>query len=192
MDGQGIAPPPYDDVVSTPTAADPSAGFESKGDSPSQGGAYVPQGGAYSPQGGTNVPQGGYAQQVGTYAPQGGGYAPQGGAYAPQGVYTVQAGGYQQSGLTQMGCPQQIIRTAGNVPPPDYMMFALMVTLFCFLPLGLIGMMKAMEARNRWQVGDGVGAHQSAQEARRWSIAGLAIGIPIIIALVVILIILVI
>ncbi|XP_071499083.1 proline-rich transmembrane protein 1-like [Diadema antillarum] len=63
--------------------------------------------------------------------------------------------------------------------PPDYLPLALVVTVCCCLPFGIIGVVKAMEVRNRYTIGDMMGAREASRAAKRWSLAGLISGILI-------------
>lgn len=141
-------------------AQPPGGGY---GQQPPSGGGYgqqPPSGGGYGqqpPSGG-----GGYGQQP----PSGGGYGqqpPSGGGYGEQppsgGGY---GGGYgQQPPGGGYGGPP------GN-PPDNQLVAAILTTLFCCLPLGIVAIVKSSQVNQKWQIGDFAGAQQAAEEAKTW------------------------
>ncbi|MBN6054103.1 CD225/dispanin family protein [Nonomuraea sp. RK-328] len=121
-----------------------------------------PPGGGYGqqpPSGGGGYGQqppsggGGYGQQP----PSGGGYGqqpPSGGGYGPPGGY---------------GAPQ--------TPPDNHLVAAILTTLFCCLPLGIVSIVKSSQVNSKWQVGDFQGAVQASEEAKTWWKRSLIAGI---------------
>ncbi|XP_041482224.1 uncharacterized protein LOC121429291 [Lytechinus variegatus] len=72
---------------------------------------------------------------------------------------------------------QGMVRQAPSQQPiPDYTAFAVMVTILFCVPLGMMGIVKATEARNKRNQGDDEGAREAAQNAFRWSLSGLIVG----------------
>ncbi|XP_071955315.1 proline-rich transmembrane protein 1-like [Antedon mediterranea] len=63
-----------------------------------------------------------------------------------------------------------------HVQPNDYMSYAIIVTICCCLPLGLIAIIRSSQVRSRFDNGDLQGARLSAKSSRRWSIAGVVLG----------------
>ncbi|XP_038053082.1 proline rich transmembrane protein 1B-like isoform X2 [Patiria miniata] len=61
--------------------------------------------------------------------------------------------------------------------PKDYQILAIFVTLFCCLPLGILGLVKSSEVRRRSAVGDSFGAHQASYRAKSLAYAGLGVGL---------------
>lgn len=54
-------------------------------------------------------------------------------------------------------------------PQPDnYLVWAILATIFCFLPFGILAIVKASEVNSKWNVGDYVGARLASDEARKW------------------------
>ncbi|XP_038053637.1 proline-rich transmembrane protein 1-like [Patiria miniata] len=86
--------------------------------------------------------------------------------------------------------PQTIISTSHVCQPNDYFGLALFVTICCCLPLGIVGLIKANDVRNRFQVGDVAGAEQASKEAKMYSFWGLGIGIGILVAAIIVTIVL--
>ncbi|MFD1540002.1 CD225/dispanin family protein [Nonomuraea guangzhouensis] len=139
----------------------PPSGGGGYGQQPPAGGGYGQQppsgGGGYGqqpPSGG-----GGYGQQP----PSGGGYGqqpPSGGGYGqqPPGYGPPPGGGYGQPG--GYGAPQ--------TPPDNHLVAAILTTLFCCLPFGIVSIVKSSQVNSKWQAGDYQGAVQSSEEAKTW------------------------
>ena len=123
---------------------------------PNQPGGY----GAPPPAGGQGAtpPTGGYGQ------PPTGGYGqpPTGG----HGQAPPQGPGYGQP--------------AGQ-PPPNYLVWAILTTVLCCLPLGVASIVFAAQVNGKWAAGDVAGAHESSAKAKKfaiWSaIAGVVVGV---------------
>src|SRR5437868_10801976 len=93
---------------------------------------------------------GGYGSQ-----PPGGGYGPPpGGGYGPPGGY---------------GAPQP--------PPENHLVAAILTTLFCCLPLGIVAIVKSSQVNSLWSAGDYQGAMRASEEAKTWWKRALIIGI---------------
>jgi len=108
---------------------------------------------SYGDQGGS----GGYGAQPpgGGYGPPpGGGYGPPGGGYGPPGGY---------------GAPQP--------PPENHLVAAILTTLFCCLPLGIVSIVKSSQVNSLWSAGDYQGAMRASEEAKTWWKRALIIGI---------------
>ncbi|XP_038052852.1 proline-rich transmembrane protein 1-like [Patiria miniata] len=73
--------------------------------------------------------------------------------------------------------PQTIVSTTTTCQPQDYFGLALFVTICCCLPLGIVGLIKANDVRNRFLVGDIAGAEEASRQAKTYSFVGLGIGI---------------
>ncbi len=61
-------------------------------------------------------------------------------------------------------------------PPNNHMAFAILATVLCCLPLGIVGIVKASEVNNKWAVGDYAGARGAAESARKFSMWGMILG----------------
>lgn len=140
----------------------PPSGGGGYGQQPPAGGGYGQQppsgGGGYGqqpPSGGGGYGQqppsggGGYGQQP----PSGGGYGQQPPGYGPP-----PGGGYGQPG--GYGAPQ--------TPPDNHLVAAILTTLFCCLPFGIVSIVKSSQVNSKWQAGDYQGAIQSSEEAKTW------------------------
>jgi len=70
---------------------------------------------------------------------------------------------------------------AGGPPPPNYLVWAILTTLFCCLPLGVASIVFAAQVNGKWAQGDAAGAMESSRKAKQfatWSaIAGVIVGV---------------
>lgn len=97
--------------------------------------------------------------------PPGGGYGPPGGGYGPP-----PGGG------------------AAGPPPPNYLVWAILTTLFCCLPLGIASIVFAAQVNSKWAAGDYAGAQESSRKAKQWAtwsaIAGVIVAVLYIVLIV--------
>lgn len=76
--------------------------------------------------------------------------------------------------------------TLGGQPPPNYLVPAILVTIFCCLPGGIVTIVYATQVNSKYQAGDIAGAQEASKKAKMWAMisagAGVvAIGLVIII-----------
>jgi len=58
-------------------------------------------------------------------------------------------------------------------PKPDnYLVWAILVTLLCCIPLGIVAIVFATQVDSKYALGDDAGAAQASKQARLWSILG--------------------
>jgi len=119
-------------------------------------------------------PQPGHPQEYGQQE-----YPPQ--AYGQQPGYPQEYGqqGYGQQPYGQQGYPpqaygQQPYGQPGGYapagPPPDnYLIWAILATLFCFWPTGIVAIVKSANVNSRWAVGDVQGAMDASRSAKTWT-----------------------
>ena len=96
----------------------------------------------------TPPPGGGYGAP-----PPGGGY---GGAPPPPGGY--------------YGGPP-------GTPPPNHLVWAILSTLFCCLPLGIASIVFAAQVNSKYAAGDFTGAQESSRKARSFALWATIIGL---------------
>ncbi len=76
-----------------------------------------------------------------------------------------------------------------GTPPPNYLVWAILSTVLCCLPLGVVSIVFAAQVNGKYAVGDYAGAQDSSDKARKfaiWSaVAGLVVGAVWVILLVV-------
>lgn len=63
----------------------------------------------------------------------------------------------------------------GGTPPNNYLVWAILSTLLCCLPFGIVSIVKAAEVNSKWAGGDVAGAHASAAAAKKWAIVSAAV-----------------
>lgn len=60
--------------------------------------------------------------------------------------------------------------------PESYLVFAILTTCFCCLPLGVVGIVYAVQVESRYNVRDFAGAADASAKAKKFSIAALIAG----------------
>jgi predicted secreted protein len=58
----------------------------------------------------------------------------------------------------------------GGPPPPNYLVWAILTTIFCCLPLGIASIVFAAQVNNKWAMGDVAGARASSDKAKQFAI----------------------
>jgi len=93
--------------------------------------------------------------------------------------------GIPNPGMTPVvGQPQIIYVQAPVIPEeeaPDHLVMAILVTVCCCLPLGIVAILKSTECRSARMVGDRNRAQLNSREAKKFALIGLACGIAIIV-----------
>ncbi|GEK19208.1 CD225/dispanin family protein [Cellulomonas persica] len=143
----------------------------------------------YNPSG--EQPNGGqpYGGQPGGQQPDGGQQPPYGTppAYGstpsyPSTPYGAQAPGYPTAPPPAGGAGY------GAPPPPNYLVWAILTTVLCCLPLGVPSIVFAAQVNSKWYAGDAAGAYDASRKAKQfaiWSAVAGAVGILAYVALVV-------
>ena len=57
---------------------------------------------------------------------------------------------------------------SGGQPPSNFLVPAILATIFCCLPAGIASIVFAAQVNGKWQAGDAAGAQDSARKARLW------------------------
>jgi predicted secreted protein len=68
-----------------------------------------------------------------------------------------------------------------GAPPPNNLVWAILCTLFCCLPLGVVSIVYAAQVNGKWQAGDAAGAQESSRKARQFAMWGAIIGLVVIV-----------
>ena len=78
----------------------------------------------------------------------------------------------------------------GGYPPPgppgygtqpnNNLVWAILVTVFCCLPLGIVSIVKSTQVSGLWAQGRYAEAHKAADDARKWAVWGAIIGAIVI------------
>ena len=58
---------------------------------------------------------------------------------------------------------------------------AILVTIFCFWPFGIIAIIKAASVNTKWARGDREGAYRAARSARTWTLTALATWLALVV-----------
>ncbi len=64
-----------------------------------------------------------------------------------------------------------------RVPPPNYLVQAILVTIFCCLPFGIIAIVFAAQVNSKFTLGDYAGAVEMSEKAKMWSWISLGVGL---------------
>ena len=80
--------------------------------------------------------------------------------------------------------PQNPYQTAGAAPtgpvgtkPNNYLVQSILVTLCCCLPLGIVAIIFAAQVDSKWNSGDHAGAVNASENAKKWSMIALILGL---------------
>ncbi|WP_127844821.1 CD225/dispanin family protein [Psychroflexus aestuariivivens] len=57
-----------------------------------------------------------------------------------------------------------------KAPPPNYLAFAIITTILCCLPAGIVSIVYASEVNRKWMSQDYEGAYRASQNAKTWAI----------------------
>ena len=66
--------------------------------------------------------------------------------------------------------------------PRTWLVESILVTLFCCMPFGIVGIVNAAKVETRYNCGDIEGALRSSKEAGKWTQIGFWIGIAVVVA----------
>ncbi|MFV0425919.1 MAG: CD225/dispanin family protein [Beutenbergiaceae bacterium] len=66
-------------------------------------------------------------------------------------------------------------------PPPNNLVFAILSTIFCCLPLGVASIVFAAQVNTKFAQGDYAGAQASADKAKKFALWGAIIGAVLIV-----------
>lgn len=82
----------------------------------------------------------------------------------------------------------QIISAEGplDAPPPakmpkNYLVESILATIFCCLPLGIVGIINAAKVESAWNAGDVNSAMLAAEQARKWTRYSFISGIVVVV-----------
>ena len=65
-------------------------------------------------------------------------------------------------------------------PPPSYLAQAILTTLFCCLPLGIVAIVKASQVNGHWQSGRHQEAMSASAQAKQWVWIAFGAGLALI------------
>lgn len=61
----------------------------------------------------------------------------------------------------------------------NHLVLAIIVTVLCCLPFGIVGIVYAAQVNAKVQAGDIAGAELAARKSRRWSLWGIGLGLAV-------------
>lgn len=70
--------------------------------------------------------------------------------------------------------------TQPQAPPPNYLVFAILVTIFCCQILGIVSIVFAAQVNSKWNAGDFEGAVIASRNAKLWAWIGVASAVAIL------------
>lgn len=77
--------------------------------------------------------------------------------------------------------PNTTAFTSRAPPPESHLVWGILTTLLCFLPFGVVAIVKASSVATHWYAGNPAEAHAAAESAKNWSIAAAVTGVILII-----------
>jgi len=111
--------------------------------------------------------------------PEQGGQPGQAGGQWTGGQLGGQQFGQPQYGGQQYGQPAygQQYGQPGGSPPPNYLVWAILSTLLCCLPLGIASIVFSAQVNSKYSAGDVAGAQESSAKAKKFAIWSAAVGL---------------
>lgn len=106
--------------------------------------------------------------------------APGWGSTPPPAAPDQPAYGQQPYGQPQPFGQQPYGAPAGS-PPPNYLVPAILATIFCCLPLGIASIVFAAQVNGKHAAGDYAGAQEASRKAKQFAIWSLAAGLVVIV-----------
>ena len=61
--------------------------------------------------------------------------------------------------------------------PKNWLVESILVTLFCCLPFGIVGIINASQVNSKFAAGDHLGAQEASKNAGKWTKVGFFVGI---------------
>lgn len=69
--------------------------------------------------------------------------------------------------------------SAGGVPPKNWLIESILVTVCCCLPFGIVGIVFASQVSSKFAQGDFAGAQKASEQAKLWVMIGFIVGLII-------------
>ena len=92
----------------------------------------------------------------------------------------VQCGRNLQPGASSTPLAVQGAVLAPGATVPNYLVFAILATVFCCLPTGIAAIVYAAQVNGKLQVGDVAGAQAASKNAKLWCLISLGLGLALI------------
>lgn len=97
-------------------------------------------------------------------------------------MFCRNCGAQNDDGATKCArCGAALGNAAAASPPgqsvPNYLVHAILVTVFCCLPFGIVGIVYAAQVNSKLSGGDYQGALDASNKAKMWSLVGFVCGL---------------
>ena len=69
-----------------------------------------------------------------------------------------------------------------GLKPKNYLVESILVTIFCCLPLGIVGIVFASQVNSKYDAGDYAGAASTSKQAKQFMLWGLIAGVVVLVA----------
>ncbi len=66
-------------------------------------------------------------------------------------------------------------------PPPNYLVWAILTTILCCLPFGIVSIIYSAQVNSKWTAGDYEGASQASKNAKIWALVAFIVGLASVI-----------
>jgi hypothetical protein len=76
-------------------------------------------------------------------------------------------------------------QTQGQAPVPNYLVPAILTTIFCCLPFGIVSIVYAAQVNGKVEAGDRAGAQESSRKAKMWAWISFCAGLVVIVGYVI-------
>jgi|SRR5579863_1231549 hypothetical protein len=103
-------------------------------------------------------------------------------------IVCMQCGRNLQAAPPGLAAPGAPLPVTGVVLPPapgvavqNYLVFAILATVFCCLPAGIPAIVYAAQVNGKLQVGDVAGAQAASNNAKMWCFISLGLGLGVIV-----------
>jgi hypothetical protein len=70
---------------------------------------------------------------------------------------------------------------AAGPKPSSYLVWAILTTLFCCLPLGIVSIVQAAKVDGLWSSGNYAGARAASESAKKWALISAAVGVGLLV-----------
>jgi hypothetical protein len=85
----------------------------------------------------------------------------------------------------QAAAPAAPLQISGTIPPPavavqNYLVFAILATVFCCLPAGIPAIVYAAQVNAKLQSGDFAGAQLASNNAKMWCLISAGLGVAVV------------
>jgi hypothetical protein len=64
-----------------------------------------------------------------------------------------------------------------QTPPPNYLVWAILTTILCCLPFGIVSIVYAAQVNSKWTAGDIEGAQSASKNAKIWAWVAFGVGL---------------